>query len=164
MRRPRPPEERPPPAEAAFSLEYKVFFFGRFLRHGGYFPERHPRLHRAGQAAWVRDQVHERLLVQGTVGVLRGGYVEHHSYQSVLDYLRRLPRYAEAGARALAAAGKTAGPLTALGHAAWAFGFRYLLRLGFLDGFEGYLAARLEATYTLAKYARLRELGREPKP
>jgi hypothetical protein len=41
----------------------------------------------------------------------------------------------------------------------------YLLRLGFLDGFEGLEIAVADAMTTFAKYAKLRELGRgSPRP
>ena len=153
----------PPPAEAAFELTYKVFFFGRFLRHGGYYPERHLRLHRRGQARWAARQVHERLEADGPVGRL-AGHVHHHSYQTVGDYLARAQRYSAEAAQQMLAAGRRAGPLTVVGHAGWSFFNRYILRLGFLDGYEGYLAARLESLYTLAKYARLRELSRQGRP
>ncbi len=150
-------KEGPEPAEAGFTLGYKVFFFGHFLRHGGFFPERHLRLFRAGRGRWQRRAVHERLVVEGPVGQLPG-YVHHHSYDSVEQYLARAARYSAEAAAQMHAAGRRASPLSAWGHAAWAFFSRYLLRLGFLDGWAGYLAARLEATYTMAKYARLIQL------
>ncbi|MFZ5586448.1 MAG: glycosyltransferase family 2 protein [Thermodesulfobacteriota bacterium] len=142
--------------EQGFELAYQVFFFGRRLRRGGYAGERHLRLHRRGAGHWEKRQVHERLVVEGLVGRLPG-WVEHHSYNTVGEYLRRMEVYSAQAAAQMAAQGKSAGGLDAWGHAAWAFASRYVLRLGFLDGFEGYLAARLESLYTLTKYARLRE-------
>ena len=145
------------PPEAAYELAYKVFFFGRFLRHGGYYPEYHLRLHRRGKARWVAREVHERLEADGPVGRI-AGHVHHHSYDTVGQYLRRAERYSAEAARQMHRAGKKAGPLTVAGHSAWTFIHRYFLRLGFLDGYEGWLAARLEAHYTFSKYARLVEL------
>lgn len=150
----------PPPGVAAWEVSTKVYFFGRFLRHGGFFPERKLRLYRRGHGHWVQRQVHEHLEAHGPVARLGGGYLEHFSYCTVGQYLRRLERYSAEAARQLHADGRRCGGLVAMAHAAWAFLNRFLLRLGFLDGFEGYLAARLEAVYTLAKYARLRELVR----
>ena len=152
-------KQGPEPGEQGFELGFKVFFFGKHLAHGGYGNERHLRLYRRGRGRWQARDVHERLVVEGPVGLLPG-LVEHYSYRCVGQYLRRLERYSAQAARQMHAAGRRASGLTALGHALWAFLNRYLLRLGFLDGFEGYLAARLEALYTLTKYARLRELRR----
>lgn len=144
-----------------YELGRKVFFFGRFLRHGGFFPEYIPRLYRTGHGRWLRREVHERLEIEGSLGRLDGGYMEHYSYNTVGEYLRRMERYSAEAARQMHASGKRASGFTAWSHAAWSFLSRYLFRLGFLDGFEGYLAARLESLYTLSKYARLRELNRE---
>lgn len=151
----------PPGPVAAYELESKVFFFGRFLRHGGFFPERKLRLHLKDRASWVQNQVHERLEVDGPVGLLRGGYMHHHSYPSVGSYLRRMELYSRQAALQMHTKGKTTSALGAWGHAWWTFMHRYLLRAGFMDGFEGYLAARLESLYVLSKYARLRELNRK---
>lgn len=148
----------PYPSEQAFELSYKVFFFGGFLRHGGFFPERHLRLYRTGQAKWARREVHERLETADPVGRLPG-YVHHYSYDTVGQYIRRMERYSAEAARQMHAAGRRASAFTAWSHGAWAFASRYVLRLGFLDGWAGYLAARMESLYTFTKYARLKELN-----
>lgn len=153
-------KQNPQRPQAGFELGRKVFFFGRFLRHGGFFPEYIARVYQAGRGRWPRRAVHEYLEVDGPLGRLPG-YLEHYSYRTVGEYLRRLERYSAEAAAQMHAEGRTAGPFTAWAHAAWNFLWRYFLRLGFLDGFEGYLAARLESLYTLSKYARLREMNRE---
>lgn len=152
----------PPSGVAGWELSTKVFFFGRFMRHGGFFPERKLRLYRRGQGRWEQRQVHEHFEAHGPVVKLTGGYLEHYSYDNVGQYLRRLERYSGEAARQMHQDGRQCGGMLAMSHAVWTFGHRYLLRCGFLDGFEGYLAAYLEAVYTLSKYARLRELGRLP--
>ena len=156
-------KQSPPPAQDLWELPFKVFFFGRFLRHGGFFPEYHRRLMRRGRARWVGRQVHERLETQGTVGRLQGGYVEHYSYDTVGQYLKRLDRYSTEAAQEMLAQGRRTSPWAAWSHGTWAFARRYLLQAGFLDGWAGYLAARLEALYTFTKYAKLKELQQEPK-
>jgi glycosyltransferase involved in cell wall biosynthesis len=147
------------PAEQAFELSYKVFFFGKFLRHGGFFPERALRLARAGTAQWKQRQVHERMEATGPVGRLPG-YAHHYSYDTVGQYLRRMERYSAEAARQMQAEGRRATPFTSWSHGAWAFVSRYFIRLGLLDGWAGYLAARLEGLYTFSKYVRLMELNR----
>ncbi len=140
-----------------YKLEYKVFFFGRFLRHGGFFPERHLRMMRRGRGFWPERQVHEKLTVEGKVELLKGGYVEHHSYATIGQYLKKMDVYSEQAAQQMLATGRKGSAFAAVSHGCFAFVQRYFLRLGFLDGFAGYLAARLEALYTLSKYTRLME-------
>ncbi len=157
-------KQSPPHQPHLWELPFKVFFFGRFLRHGGFFPEYHRRLMRRGRARWLGRQVHERLETQGPVGRLQGGYIEHYSYDSVAQYLQRLDRYSTEAARQMMAQGRHTNPWAAWAHGTWAFGRRYLLQAGFLDGWAGYLAARLEGLYTLSKYAKLKEMQQDRKP
>lgn len=151
-------KKNPPNDVNGFELEYKVFFFGHFLRHGGFFPERHLRMTRRGSGSWPTREVHEKLQIEGNVERLSGGYVEHHSYATIGQYLRKMDIYSAQAAQQMLSAGKKGSTWKAVSHGAFAFFQRYFLRLGFLDGFAGYLAARLEATYTLSKYTRLLEL------
>lgn len=151
----------PEPGMAAYHLPSRVWFFGSWLRWGGFYPEWNLRLYRRGSARWARQEVHERLEVEGAVGRLETCLYDHYSYDSLADYRQRAVRYAEAGARAMLAAGRGEGRAAGALHAAWNFLFRYLFRLGFLDGAAGWHAARMEAAYTWRKYARLAELRRE---
>lgn len=148
---------RPPAGPDFYEVKRKVFFCGRFLRHGGFFPERVVRLYRRGAARWS-GRVHESLEAKGPCGTL-SGYLEHYSYRTVGEYLSRMERYSRMAAEQMQTQGKVTSPLAAWGHAFWAFFQRYLLRVGFMDGYQGYLAARLESLYTLTKYTRLLELN-----
>lgn len=151
----------PPERYAAYELPSRLWFFGKWLRHGGLYPMWKVKLYHKAQGRWVRADVHERVEVSGPVGRLPDAFYDHYSYDSVDDYRSRRERYAAAGARHMLASGKKAGLLTGVGHAAWNFFHRYVLRLGFLDGRVGFLAAKLEAGYTLRKYALLADSRRE---
>ena len=153
----------PPSAPLAHAINRKVYFFGRWLRHGGFYPEYVTRLYQKGSASWPAREVHESLEVPGPVGRLPG-HVEHHSYENVGQYLRRADDYSLKAAREMHRQGKSAGPWAPFAHGAWNFVYRYVLRAGFLDGYQGYLAARLESLYTCMKYARLRELNAKQPP
>ncbi|MDR1396604.1 MAG: glycosyltransferase family 2 protein [Desulfarculales bacterium] len=154
--------KKDPEIEAGgYYIQMKVFFFGRFLRHGGFFPEHCLRLLKRGHGRWSEREIHESLLIDGPVGIFRPGYIHHHSYRNISDYLRRLDSYSTLAAREMLSRGQRGRPVKAFAHAFFNFVSRYFLRLGFWDGFAGYLAARLEATYTLSKYTKLWEMGRE---
>ncbi|MCB2194097.1 MAG: glycosyltransferase family 2 protein [Deltaproteobacteria bacterium] len=151
----------PEPGVDAYMMPSRVWFFGKWLRWGGFYPEWNLRLYRRGKGAWARQEVHERLVVEGATERLEGCVYDHYSYDSVEDYRQRAERYAQAGAKHMYEAGKRANSFTGPAHAAWAFVHRYLLRLGFLDGKAGWWASWLEGGYTLEKYRRLAELTGE---
>ena len=150
------------PREAGFFVPRRNLFQGRWMRHGGLYPDRQLRLFRRGQGAFVERAVHESVRVEGPTGRLRTPLI-HESYRSVADAVTRLNRYSELAAADLAAAGRGGSLADLLVRPAWRFVSMYLLRAGFLDGWRGLLLARLHAHYVFLRAAKVRELtsGRE---
>jgi glycosyltransferase involved in cell wall biosynthesis len=153
--------EREPP-ESGFFVPRRNLFQGRWMRHGGLYPDWQLRLFRRGQGAFVERAVHESVRVNGPTGRLRTPLV-HESYRSVADAVARLNRYSDLAAADLAAAGRGGTLVDLLVRPVWRFVSMYLLRAGFLDGWRGLLLARLHAHYVFLRAAKVREraAGRE---
>ena len=141
-----------------YNLPYKVFFADKWLRHGGFYPERHLRLFRRGRGRYGERAVHEALQVDGPCRTLKG-HVEHYTYSSVSDFLERMERYAGLSAQEYHRQGRKTGPCRMGGHAFFTFLDMFIFKRGFLDGYEGFLVAGLYSIYTFVKYAKLRELS-----
>jgi (heptosyl)LPS beta-1,4-glucosyltransferase len=139
-----------------YELPYKVFYRGKWLRHGGFFPEKHLRLFRRGHGGYGDRAVHETIRVDGPTAVLKN-YIEHYTYDSVSDFLERMERYSSLSAEEYARLGRTTGPVRMGLHAFFNFFKMYFLQRGFLDGYEGFLMAVLYSFYTFVKYAKLAE-------
>ncbi|MFH0809957.1 MAG: glycosyltransferase family 2 protein [Pseudomonadota bacterium] len=135
----------------------KNMFAGRWVRRGGWYPDRQLRLFRRGSGLFGERAVHESLKLEGKAGRLRNALI-HHTYESVTDYLARLNHYSSLGAVELLHRGKRAGLLDLTLRPAFAFARSYVLRGGFLEGVLGFNLAVLGACATFAKYAKLREL------
>lgn len=130
-------------------------FFGKYLRHGGAYPDYQLRLFRRGRARFRCMSVHERLDVDGPVGRLAAP-LYHNTYPTVADYLRKLPLYVAAGADHLERRGRRPGPAADLWYfmlrPAVRFWRRYLFKLGFLDGWAGFVACVLDAAQGVLTY------------
>ena len=145
----------------AYSIPIKTFYRDRWLRHGGFWPARRVRLYRRARARYPEDrEVHERVAVEGRVEALAEP-LEHRSFASFGEALRRVERYSTVAAAGLAARGERAGVLRIAGHATARFLRGYVLRGGFLDGVPGLWFAALGGYEALAKYAKLWEAGSE---
>ena len=134
-------------------------YFGRYLKHGGAYPDYQLRLFRRGRARFRCVSVHERLDVDGRVGKLEAP-LYHETYPTLADYLRKLPLYVAAGADYLERRGRRPG-LTAdlwffLVRPEVRFWRRYLFKLGFLDGWPGFLACFLDAAQGILAYYEFR--------
>jgi glycosyltransferase involved in cell wall biosynthesis len=141
----------------AFAMKRRVYFRGRWIRHGGMYPQWLIRLFRAGCARSEQREMDEHIVVtQGQIGRLEHDFVDmnlrdlrfftlkHEQYATRESRMRRrsssahstgqLPRET-ARKRWLRLAVYENSPL--FWRAAAFFLYRYVVRLGFLDGREG---------------------------
>jgi glycosyltransferase involved in cell wall biosynthesis len=146
---------------AAFRMPRLSSFCGRPMRHSGWWPDHVTRLFRRGQARFSDDLVHERLVVQGRVAALRQP-LRHEAMRDIEQALAKMDRYSSAGAAMMAGRGRSAGLAAAIGHGLWTFLRTYVLRLGFLDGREGFMLAVTNAEGAYYRYLKLMLLTRKP--
>lgn len=151
---------------AGFFIPRQNFFQGRWIRHGGFYPDYQLRLIRRGRGAFTATAVHESARVDGPTAWLRAPLM-HQSYRGIEDFVARANRYARLAARELAAEGRGGSGVDLLLRPAWRFLRMYVLQLGFLDGWRGLVLATLYAQYVFVRAARVRELraqqGRPPQ-
>jgi glycosyltransferase involved in cell wall biosynthesis len=144
----------------AYALPFKNHFRGVWLRHGGFWPDRHVRLFRRDACRYdPRRTVHEKLIVIGPIARLDAPIL-HYTYDSLADCLAKMERYGEQAARMLHAQGGRAGAWDVAFRPFWRFVRGYLLRLGFLDGAAGAAMAWARAYEAFRRYALLWELSR----
>ncbi|MFA6434801.1 MAG: glycosyltransferase family 2 protein [Elusimicrobiales bacterium] len=129
-----------PPADA-YSIPRRNYYFGRWLRHGGKYPDPQLRLFRKGKASFPCRDVHERLAVRGKEASLKHPF-DHFPYRDHDDVVKKLIFYAGLKAEKFMKAGRPSalGPARALRK----FAAGYFLKLGFLDGPEGFAAAVID--------------------
>lgn len=150
--------------EQGFYLSRRNMFLGRWIRHGGFYPDRKLRLFRRGAGMVEERLVHENLKVHGATGALKGDLL-HHAYPMLAGYIEHMNRYSSLGAQLAARNGQTSRGWSAFCCNIWlrpafTFLYNYFLRLGFLDGREGLLLHLYHATYVSWKYAKAWEAGR----
>jgi len=136
-------------------------FLGRWIKHGGYWPDPKMRLFRKGKAQFEDRAVHEDArLTEGMAGQLNGALL-HHSYPTLADYIDHMNRYSSLGAEMAVAKGYSGFSVFNIVLRPLAtFIYDYFLRLGFLDGREGLLLHLYHAVYVSWKYAKAWELTR----
>ena len=134
-----------------FAFPRRSSFCGRPMRHSGWYPDYVLRLFRRGKARFDDALVHERVICDGPVKRLAPPLV-HHPVQKLEDALSRMDRYSTASAAALVASGRRVSFLAGIGHGLYTFLKSYVLRLGFLDGAEGFLLAVANAEGSYYRY------------
>ncbi len=149
---------------SGISVARKNYFLGRWIRHGGFWPDPKLRLFRRGCGRVEERAVHETVKVTGHTATLKHGAILHHSYPTLSDYIDHMNRYSSLGAEMAVAEGRTGFSVINIVIRPWlTFVYNYFLRLGFLDGREGLLLHLYHAVYVSWKYAKAWELGRSGK-
>ncbi|MGA2980132.1 MAG: glycosyltransferase family 2 protein [Terriglobales bacterium] len=143
-----------------FWIPRKNFFLGRWIKHGGFWPDPKLRLFRRGAGTFETRAVHEDVQLNGPTCSLRGALL-HHSYPTLADYIDHMNRYSSLGAEMAVAQGHSGFSLLNIVLRPLAtFIYNYFFRLGFLDGREGLLLHFYHSVYVSWKYAKAWELAR----
>jgi len=151
-------------ALAGYRLPRKNFFLGRWIRHGGFWPDPKLRLFRRGSGRFESRLVHEDVQINGQTGRIMSGALIHNSYPTLSDYIDHMNRYSSLGAEMLVAKGKVGFSfLNIVARPFFTFIYNYFFRLGFLDGRAGLLLHLYHAVYVSWKYAKAWELSRQKR-
>ncbi|MDP9262786.1 MAG: glycosyltransferase family 2 protein [Acidobacteriota bacterium] len=151
-----------------YYIARKNFFLGRWIRHGGFWPDRKLRLFRRDKGRFLERPVHETVRVDGPTAFLQGplfrGALLHHAYPTLENYLEHMRRYADLGAEMIMDKPRWWLWLNRWLNPPLTFLYNYVVRLGFLDGREGFLLHWNHARYVGWKYEKALELARVSSP
>lgn len=167
--------ERTLPGAAVAGMKFarRNYFMGRWIRHGGFYPDSKLRLFWHGLGRFEERAVHEDIQLTPGCDVYDPSWyyqtkspaaLIHHSYPTLSDYIDHMNRYSSLGAEMLAAKGKVRFSfINIVLRPLFTFIYNYFFRLGFLDGREGLLLHLYHAVYVSWKYSKAWELSRNNK-
>lgn len=126
-------------------------YCGKFLKHGGWWPDYVVRLFKKDSGRFSDSLVHEKVICKHKPGTLQN-HIVHHTYRDVSEVIQMIDRYSSASALEILNKGRKVSFTDALTHAAWSFLRTYLFKLGFLDGKEGLMLATSNSQLSYYKY------------
>ena len=129
---------------AGYYLPITLVFLGKKFKYGNENKQQHLRLFNKAAGQFINVEVHEKVEVHGKTATLKAG-VLHHSYQNIEHLLHKLNSYSSIAAKADANKGKKTRK--------WHVGFDllvrfftiYIIRLNFLNGYEGFVWSVISA-------------------
>jgi glycosyltransferase involved in cell wall biosynthesis len=145
------------------SFPRKVWFLGRWITHGDWYPDRKLRLVRREQARWGGSPEHDKLEVPGTVRACPGD-LHHFSFPTMDRYVEKINIFSGEYLKRELADGKRWSLAGNLFRPVWRFVRAYVLRRGFLDGFPGLWIAVSTAYQTFVRHSRLYEHTHQGRP
>jgi glycosyltransferase involved in cell wall biosynthesis len=145
------------PALQGFEVPRCNFYLGRWIRHGGWYPDLSVRLFRSEGHWWGGEEPHAAVQIKGPLKRLRND-LWHFSYASFAEQIRTIDDYAAVSARSLHRRGERFRLHRMLLHPLGRFLKEYLMLQGFRDGMPGLIVVVATMFYVFSKYAKLWEL------
>ena len=139
-----------------FQIPRKTFYLGKWIQHGGWYPNYLSRLAHRDSAKWTEPAVHESLEIQGNVGRLINP-IMHDAFNSIGDQILTNLRFAKLGSEDLLRRGQKASLFKLVFKPIGKFFETYLLKKGFADGLPGFIISINAAHSMFLKYAFLFE-------
>ena len=132
-------------------------YLGKDIRHAGWYPDYTLRLVRRQKSHFTKDIVHEKMVVDGTINKLNNHFL-HYPYKDIAHHMQKLNDYSSLSAEKMHASGKRISWPMILFKAFFGFVRAYILRKGFLDGWQGFVVSVSTAVSVYYKYLKLKEL------
>ena len=146
-------------SENASSDVYKIklrnIAFKREIKFGGW-DDYVIRLWKNGKVKISSREVHEQYQTDSKIKKIKEMII-HYTYDNIEEFLEKLNRYTSQSAKEYIKNGKNPSFIKIYSKMMFRFFRMYILQLGFMDGYEGYLLAKYSSIYTMTKYTKLRE-------
>lgn len=145
-----------------YSVNRITNYCGKWIRHGGWYPDVKVRLFPKNGSRWVGAHVHEELEYPNDLKELQlNGHLEHYSYYSFEEHRARADKYSALTAAKFYEQGKRVGIFKPYLSAVGRFFGMYFVKKGILDGRMGFKIAWISAQSNVFKYKELLRLQRE---
>lgn len=146
----------------AYSVNRLTNYCGKWIKHGGWYPDKKIRLFNNEEGYWSGSLVHEILKLKNgaPVGHLKGDLL-HYSYNSIAEHIKQSNHFTDLAARKAFESGQKSTLLNVVFSPLIKFKKDYIFRAGFLDGYYGFVICMVSAFATFMKYAKLRQLQKD---
>ena len=143
----------------AYRVKRQFHFMGKRIKHSGFQTDVAVRLFNKNYCKYNGKAVHETIETDEDIGMLKQS-VDHQTYKSFDNYNEKLSKYSKLQAEELFKKNVRPNAYHFLFRPWYRFMHQYFLRLGFLDGKEGFIISYLHAFSVYKRYIQLWALYR----
>jgi len=148
-------QKSPVPCDGYF-FPRRTFYLGRWIKHGGWYPDYKLRLFRKSKGRWGGVDPHDEVMLDGTAQYLSAP-LDHVTYRNIAHHVATINAYTDISAEQKIRAHAKFPRFHLLLNPVAKFFTMYFLRGGFLDGVPGFIVAASGSFYVFLKYAKLWE-------
>lgn len=147
----------------AVNIPRKNIFFGRFIAHSNWWPDKHVRFFKKGKVGWT-DKIHLYPRVEGNILELPAKEdlaILHFGYDSIKDFIDRQSRYSTIKAMNLYKEGVRFSWISFFWNPVREFLVRFVKHFGFMDGIYSFALSFLMAVYQMEVMIKLWEMEKQ---
>jgi len=144
--------------DTVYYFPRKSFHLSRWIKHGGWYPDRQPRLFHRKHSMWNEAEIHES--VEGKQQAFFKSDLEHYVFRDLSQQVMTNDRYSTLQAQDYVKAGKKFSFFKAMTKPWVKFIECYFLKLGFMDGYPGFVIAVGAAYSVFIRWAKIWEIQR----
>ncbi len=139
-------------------------YCGKWIYYCDWYPDRKLRLWDSRKGSWQGVNPHDKFLMQdgSTTKFLKGNLL-HYSFYTIDQHMEQINKFSSIRAREMFKAGRKTNSFYIYFSPLFKFIKSYVIKLGFLDGFYGYVICRNSAHSNFLKYAKLKVLNQSRK-
>jgi glycosyltransferase involved in cell wall biosynthesis len=148
------------PTHKAYKFNRLTNFCGKWIHHGGWYPDTKLRLWEKKLGNWAGTNPHDKVVLTEDIKIKQlEGDLLHYSIDSIDQHIEQIQKFTTIAAEAMQTKGMKSSISKILFNSFFKFIRDYILRLGFLDGFYGYVVAKNSAYAKYLKYLKLYQLN-----
>jgi glycosyltransferase involved in cell wall biosynthesis len=145
--------------ETGYLLPRRSFYLGRWINHGGWYPDYQKRLFHRQHSSWDGADIHEK--VRSPKEIRWDVDLHHYVFENIHEQVQTNNRYSGLLAEKLNSEGKRFSILKLIVKPGTKFLETYFWKLGVLDGLPGFIISVGAAYSVFMKWAKLWELQRK---
>jgi glycosyltransferase involved in cell wall biosynthesis len=139
-------------------------YCGKWIKHTSWYPSRKLRLWDRRKGEWGGINPHDKLILKkGSSKTFIKGNLLHYSYNSIEQHYKKVASYSRIFAESHFLKGNKSYNWNIVLNPVWRFIRDYFIKLGFVDGRDGFTICRISAYETYLKYKKLNQLNAENK-
>jgi glycosyltransferase involved in cell wall biosynthesis len=142
-----------------YSFNRLTNYCGKWIKHCGWYPDVKLRLWDSRKGSWKGTNPHDRYEVDSNKIKHINHDILHYSYYSISDHIKQVNYFTDIAAKAAFAEGKRSSLVKITINPIIKFLRDYFFKLGFLDGYYGFVISIISSHATFLKYAKLKQLS-----
>lgn len=143
----------------AYTMKRLTNYCGKWIRHSGWYPDIKQRLYNSEKGRWTGQDPHDKFVMNPGANIRHINHdILHFSYYSIDEHILQSDKFSSIAAHELVRKGQKILFYKILLNPIAKFLRNYFLKLGFLDGYFGFLICQITANETFLKYVKARQL------